>query len=226
MSLPNTLPLRAAPNWQQWWPDHAAAAVEDARTRLAAAVEAWELCDLCPLGDGEVAVVLAARTGGRDVVVKVNPRVAGHTDELDGEAAGLAYWAPTGAVVTLLRSRDDGATMLLERLRPGATLHDANEGEHATLQTLGELAARLHATGPPSTGKFAQLAESSLGRDLTAALRDQPEADELAQLLRPDTSDTLIHADLHSLNALQTDGAYKVIDPKPHLADRHADIWA
>ena len=217
--------MRAAGNWRRWWPDQASASLEDVRVRLAAAVEAWGLREVRPLGEGEVAVVLSARALGRDVVVKANPRVAGHTDELDGEAAGLAFWAPTGAVVPPLDSRDDGATMLMERVRPGVALRDANRSERATLAELGSLAGRLHAAGPPPAGKFLPLGASSLGHRLTAALEGQPEAAELADLLRPKQDDVLIHADLHSLNALQADGAFKAIDPKPHLGDRHADVF-
>lgn len=176
-------------------------------------------------GEGEVAVVLSARSSGRDVVVKLNPRVPGHTDELDGEAAGLAFWAPSGAVVAPLDSRDDGATMLLARIRPGVALRDAGMGESAILQELGSLAARLHSAGRPAGGEFLQLGESSLGRDLAAALEGQPEGFELGDLSAPTRDDVLIHADLHSLNALQADGAFKAIDPKPHLGDRHADIF-
>ncbi len=115
--------------------------------------------------------------------------------------------------------------MLLARLRPGVALRDARLGERAILEELGLLAARLHAAGRPPAGEFLRLGQSSLGRDLAVALEGQPEGDELDDLARPGHEDVLIHGDLHSLNALQADGAFKAIDPKPHLADRHADIF-
>lgn len=42
---------------------------------------------------------------------------------------------------------------------------------------------------------------------MTAALEGQPEADELAELLRPEVADSLVHGHLHSVNALQAGGA-------------------
>ena len=225
VSLPDLRAARALGNWREWWPDDAAATLDDVRARLAAAVEVWELRDLRLFGSGEVAVVLSARSRERDVVVKLNPRPRDDADEFTGEAAGLAFWAPTGAVVPPLDGRDDGATMLLARLRPGVALRDARLGESAILEQLGLLAARLHAAGRPPDGEFLRLADSSLGRDLAVALEGQSEGDELDELLRPGQQDVLIHADLHSLNALQADGAFKAIDPKPHLADPNADIF-
>ncbi len=46
VSLPDLHAARAVGNWREWWPDDAAAALDDVRARLAAAVEVWELGDL------------------------------------------------------------------------------------------------------------------------------------------------------------------------------------
>ena len=55
-------------------------------------------------------------------MLKLNPR--GHRDDrwVAGEGDALAFYEPTGAVAGLLGQRDDGFTLLLERLEPGTPL--------------------------------------------------------------------------------------------------------
>ena len=159
-----------------------------------------------------------------EVVLKVAPR--GHPDDfqLAREGDALAFWEPTGAVARLLGSRDDGFTLLMERLAPGTPLDRSGLGWEERLTVLGGLAARLHAPGGPA-GTFIPMAE--FARDWRRALAEQPEAlRELDDLVAPARDDVLVHADLHGGNALLHGREWRVIDPKGVRGDRHADIWA
>jgi hypothetical protein len=113
----------------------------DVSERFEAAVEHWRLRDPRPLDGGCVALVCAVE----GAVLKLNPR--GHRDDvqLAGEGAALAFWEPTAAVPRLLGSRDQGFTLLMERLEPGTPLNETGLGWEEQLEPLGELAARLRA---------------------------------------------------------------------------------
>jgi len=218
--------LTAFSNWRQWWPQQAADAITDARERLSAAIARWDLQDLTVLTGGEVAVTLAGRRGAQSVVLKVSPNVAGKTAQLADEAAGLKHWQRTGTAATVLAAADGGLTLLLERLTPGMTLRACALGEQDILTALGDVAWRLHGAGRADAPTFTHLSDSELGADMTLALAGHhEEAAELAELLARSPGDVLLHCDLHSLNVLKDADGYKVIDPKPHLGDRHADIF-
>jgi streptomycin 6-kinase len=148
-------------------------------------------------------------------VLKLNPR--GHRDDrwVAGEGDALAFYEPTGAVAGLLGQRDDGFTLLLERLEPGTPLDQTALSWEQRLDVLGELAARLHAQGKP--------------RDTFVSMRDfwaDWPGPELERLVASADYDVLVHADLHGGNVLLHDTEWRVIDPKGVRGDRHADIWA
>ncbi len=208
--------------WAGFWPDaDVRALAADVHARLATAVAAWELGPLEPLPGGHVALVVAAG----DAVLKLNPR--GHADaaELASEGAALVHWAPTGAVPRLLASRDDGFTLLLERLRPGTPLDDAELEWDERLAVTGALAARLHAAGPaPATLPHVS---GAYARGWREALAGEPaQLAELEALLTPRDDDVLLHADLHGGNALRAGDGWRAIDPHAVRGDRHADVWA
>jgi streptomycin 6-kinase len=161
---------------------------------------------------------------GRRVVLKVSPR--GHRDEaqLAGEGVALAFWEPTGAVAQLLGRRDEGLTLLMERLVPGTQLDETGLGWEEQLTLLGGLAAKLHAQAPPAGGLTSM---SDFVADCRGALAGEPALlGELEELVRPAADDVLVHADLHGGNALLHGSDWKVIDPKGVRGDRHADVWA
>ncbi|MDO8184362.1 aminoglycoside phosphotransferase family protein [Conexibacter sp. JD483] len=208
--------------WAGYWPSADTSAIAaDVDARLEAAVGAWDLAAPQPLPGGHVALVLVTGDG----VLKLNPR--GHADaaELAGEGAALAHWAPSGAVPRLLASRDDGFTLLLERLRPGTTLDAAGLSWDERLTATGALAARLHAAGaapdacPHISGAYARGWREALARD-PAALA------ELEALLAARDDDVLLHADLHGGNVLRAGDGWRAIDPHGVRGDRHADVWA
>jgi streptomycin 6-kinase len=198
--------------WKDYWPEaDPAELAADVMDRARAASAAWGLSPLEPLDGGMVALTCATTRAGRPVVLKVNPR--GHREErqLAGEGEALAFWRPTGAAAELLGSRDDGFTLLLERLEPGHTLDDAGLGPEERLTELGRLAARLHEAGPPPDS-FMGLSDFVPGWPVPPG--------EAAE------DERLVHLDLHGGNALRTDRGWKVIDPKGIRADRHTDVWA
>jgi streptomycin 6-kinase len=200
---------RLAGLWEGYWPDtDPAALAADVEHRLAAATGAWGLRSIEPLDGGVVALTCAATRNGHPVVLKLNPR--GHSDDaqLAREGDALAFWHPTGAAVELLDQRDDGFTLLLERLQPGHALETAGLDLEGRLAEIGRLVARLHTAGPPPRS-FVHVRDFAPSWEI-------PESGE----------EVLTHLDLHAGNALRTSEGWKVIDPKGVRADRHADVWA
>ncbi len=212
----------AESNWRAWWPSQADAIAADVRARLTAAVAAWRLTELEPLPGGQVALVFAVATPNRDAVLKLSARVAGETDALAREGSALELWAKAGIAPHVLASRDDGLTLLLERVRPGHDLRHADAAE--IVRTLGALCPRVHI--PVTPGQFKRLGAGSEAASWRRALAGTRELAELERLLTPSGDDRLLHLDLHWLNALRGPNGWLVIDPKPHVGDPHADVFA
>lgn len=209
--------------WRSYWPDSDPERMAaDVAARLDAAAADWSLSGLRVLGPGNAALVCAARCARGHVVVKVNPR--GHREDgrLALEGCALRFWAGTAAAAVPLDSRDDGLTLLLERLLPGDSLED--EDWEAALVTLGRLARRLHAAGDPGPS-FTALADY-MGDWRAALARGPGLLDELDGLLAAGAAPVLVHADLHPGNALLDGGSWRAIDPHAVRGDRHADVWA
>ncbi len=140
---------RVGSHWTRFWAGCDPVSAADAvRARLDAAVAEWDLDGVEVLAGGVVALVCGARRHGEPVVVKVHPRVAG-SEALRFEGDALTFWAHTGAVARLYDRRDDGFTVLLERLMPGRRLEAVGLGVVECLSHMGRLAARLHSAGPP-----------------------------------------------------------------------------
>lgn len=224
MPIPPRIPETVLRNWRAWWPDQVEAAAADARARVAGAVAAWELTDVTPLAGGEVAIVVAARSPRGDVVLKVNPRVRSESEIFATEARALAVWVRAGTAPRVHATRDDGLTLLLERLRPGTTLEATERDPERILAVLGSLGRRVHQPVPDT--EFCRLGAGTEAASWRAALAGTREGDELARLLEPAAGDRLLHIDLHCLNALRSGDDWAVIDPKPHLGDPHADVFA
>ena len=207
-----------AGHWRHWWPGRdVQAAAADVRRRLDEAVAAWGLEDVEPLPGGVVALVCAAG----DVVLKVNPIFPGG-ENIALEARALKRWAPSGAVVPVLDTRDGDFTVLLERLVPGTTLEAERRRPEETLEICGEIARRTAAVDAPRDG-FAHLrGERELLARWRAALGG--EAGALERLLAADDADTVVHGDLHARNVLRHGDGYRLIDPHAYVADRHSEI--
>jgi streptomycin 6-kinase len=200
---------RLAERWRGYWPaTDPAELAADIEVRLSAAISAWRLTAIEPLDGGVVALTCAAVRDRRPVVLKLNPRGTSDDAQLAGEGAALAFWRPTGAAAELLDQRDDGFTVLLERLQPGYPLEDAGIGLEDRLTEIGRLVARLHTAGPPPSS-FIHVGEFEPSWEIPAG-----------------NEEVLTHLDLHAGNALRTHDGWKAIDPKGVRADRHADVWA
>ena len=216
---------RLAISWRTYWPEAALDQLaDDVRERCAAALEAWGLREAQPLPGGFVALVCGVVTSnGRPAVLKVSPRGHDGTAQLAAETDALSFWQPSRAVPTLLGRRDDGLTVLMERVEPGWTLEAPGIPWAQRLLLLGGLAARLHALGRPPDG-FPGAAEYT--RSWGVSFAGRPELIALLdELTQPRDSDILIHADLHPGNVLRSGETWKAIDPHAVCADRHADIW-
>ena len=208
-------------NWRAWWPERFAQLRSQMLARVDSAVIAWSLERLELMHGGDIAIVCAARRDDRDVVLKVNPELPEETGVRD-EARGLAAWARSGAAVELLAQRDEGLTLLLERLRPATSLGLAVADPCERLRVLGTLARELHKVPPPA--EICHLRDSSEARDWLERLARDPEAKECAELLA-DERVALLHTDLHIDNTLYDGARWRVIDPKPHLGPPEADVF-
>lgn len=213
----------AAKHWPGIWGGcDAARAAADILARLHAATAAWDLSNVRIMKGGVVALVCCATSGGREVVVKLSPRVAG-SEPLVAEGEALALWQVTGGAVELHDRRDDGYTLKLDRLCPGTRLEDAGLGAEDMLRVCGEVARRLHSAGKVPDA-FPHLADDSGARWLRL-LQDEPGLQaELRGLLARGEDDVLIHGDLHGRNILRHRDHWRTIDPQPVRADRHAEI--
>ena len=213
----------AAKHWATMWGGgEAARAAGDILARLEVATEAWGLSDVHVMSGGMVALVCCATSGGRDVVVKLNPRVAG-SELLAAEGEALALWDEIGEVVKLHDRRDDGYTLQLERLCPGTRLEDTGLGAEDMLRACGEIARRLHDTDVVA-GAFPHLADVSGAGWLRMLEDDRALQAELRTLLIRREDDVLIHNDFHGRNILRDHDLWRTIDPQPVRADRHAEI--
>ena len=213
---------RLMSHWIRFWPGcDPVAAAEEARARLGTAAVEWELDGVKALVGGVVALVCSATRWGEPVVIKVHPRVAG-SEGLRFEGEALAFWADTGAVVGLHDRRDDGFTLLLERLVPGDLLEAAGLEIVDTLAELGRVAARLHAAGPPPA--VWDLPGPAPGRAALSAHPILRDAMDRLHDVDPRCDETLLHGDLHARNLLLHGDSWTVIDPHGQRGDRHAEV--
>jgi streptomycin 6-kinase len=96
---------------------------------------------------GNVALVMTAVRGHHEVVLKLNPGQNPDAAELQAEGGALSAWAGSSAAVQLLGCRDDGMTLLLERIQPGHTLDAERLVWDEKLELIGGLVRKLHAAG-------------------------------------------------------------------------------
>jgi streptomycin 6-kinase len=188
----------------------------------------WKL-RLGPPYRGEVSYVAPATiASGSDVVVKIN--FPSH--ESEHESAALRHWGGKGAVRLL---DDDVArrALLLERCSPGNTLWEARE--RVTTDVMGDVLTRLWETPAPA-GPFRTLVDAAgiwskhlraayerAGAPFEMSLLDDA-VEFMATARSTDSSDVVLHQDLHGGNVLRRGGDWVAIDPKPLVGERAFDL--
>jgi streptomycin 6-kinase len=213
-------------NWAQWfgsgWQDVRAATA--ARTQ--AAMERWELSDAEPFGSGGVGYVYRARLStGEAVVLKVEPAVTSSTP--DAVHRALVVWARAGLAPRVISTRDDGRTLLLELVEPGTQLGASARSAAQSFAVVADMARKLRgASRTPTDGRFPTISEHAEAEGWRGVLeRRHPEAVAELDALLALPAMTLIHNDLYQDNVLRAGDGWVVIDPKPVLADPHAECF-
>lgn len=215
-------------NWAEWFgPEWDAVRIATA-ARARAAMQEWGVVDARPFGSGGVGYVYRARLRTGDaVVLKVEPVTTAWTAGAADRA--LVVWARAGLAPRVLAARDDGRTLLLEPVTPGTELGDVTAGSvGASFPVIADVARRLrHADRTAADGPFPTIAAHAESDGWRRALtRRCPAAGaELEALLALPATD-LIHNDLYQDNVLRAGDDWVVIDPKPVLADPHAECFA
>ncbi|WP_123042186.1 aminoglycoside phosphotransferase family protein [Cohnella candidum] len=157
---------------------------------------------------------------GREAVLKL----CVPSKESRSEIAALRWFDGKGAV-RLLEAEPDEGILLMERVRPGLTLHTVRDEESA-VKAAAEVMAKLHGTAPAKTdslltvegwfGGYARLRDRFDGG--TGPLPEQSVrlAEERYEALRENpTPHYLLHGDLHHGNLLSADREpWLAIDPK------------
>lgn len=211
-------------NWKQWFPGDYEFILEDVQQRTLEAIERWNLTDLEPLSGGAVAYVFAATYDGSRIVLKVEPRTDKTSTSPTAEA--MRAWHSVTVGPQLFEHADNRYTLLMEHVSPGVPLHDSELPRSQELSIIATVARRLHqvdiSTLDESIVNLADHDETTGWRD---SLSTHPEfLDELETLLALPAT-TLIHNDFHRVNILNSGSDWLLIDPKPALADPHADCF-
>lgn len=192
--------------------------------------ERWKL-RVGPPYRGEVSYVAPATTASRsDVVIKIN--FPSH--ESEHESAALRHWGGRGAV-RLLDDDVERRALLLERCRPGNTLWE--ERERVATEAMGDVLTGLWETpAPASPFPFRSLVDAAgiWSEHLRAAYERAKAPFEMSLLddalgfmatVKPaDSSDVVLHQDLHGGNVLRREEYWVAIDPKPLVGERAFDL--
>lgn len=178
-------------------------------------------------------VTPALRQDGSEVVLKLG--VPHH--ESWSEHAALAFYAGVGCV-RLLEADPARATLLLERLRPGAILRPTAFENDETATAI--LADTMDALWRPAPDSHTMLTIGVWAQEM-AALRATfgggtgpfpphlvETAERLfAELLASSSPPVVLHGDLHHDNVLSApDGRWLAIDPKGVIGEREFEVYA
>jgi streptomycin 6-kinase len=191
---------------------------------VAECAEAWGLTLEEPYETPRSLVIPAG-----EVVLKLN---APSHDEATNEAAALECWDGRGAAKVVARDDARGA-FLLERCRPGTTLHDTDEDPVAVV--MGLLPALWVTPGEPHD--FLSIADEA--QSWSEEIAHYYEAGEhpfdpmllwlALDIFRtaPPDADELVNQDLHAWNILRAEREpWLVIDPKPAVGEREVGAVA
>ncbi len=209
----------------------------DIASRLEVCKRRWDLKGGRRLGGGFRRDVFAcSAAGGEQVVVKLTAT----PEEARLEAAALASWAQTEAVVRLIDADISYGALLLERIRPGTPLPGGDEP--GSVEVAAGLLARLHLAVHgeltfPALEDIYVRAESQARDDADfeqrasgeptrgAARLERLEMARAAAMKLCATTEraVLLHGDLLDKNLLRSGAGYVAIDPIPCIGDPCAD---
>jgi streptomycin 6-kinase len=214
-------------NWAQWFGSDWQAVRAATAARAQAAMEDWGLSDAQPFGGGGVGYVYRARLRTREaVVLKVEPAAPSWTPQAADRA--LVVWGRAGLAPRVIATRDDGRTLLLELVTPGTQLSAHAGSPDESFAVVADMARRLRGAERNTTdGPFPTISEHAAADGWRRVLeRSCPEAVAELDALLALPAATLIHNDLYQDNILRARSGWVVIDPKPVLADPHAECFA
>lgn len=182
------------------------------------AVARWHLKDLQPADKLSYNYVLFARSGDRDVVLKI-----GVPDrELTSEIHALRHFAGRGAA-RLIDSDSGRGMLVLQRLVPGEPLASLSNDAEAT-QIAAEVMLDLLRPAPADSDLI-QIADWCQGFKRYRAAQGGgtgpldkklfARAESLArEMLQEEHRPTLLHGDLHHGNVLSSGSRWAAVDPK------------
>ncbi len=210
---------RRGPDWAAW--------VEALPGRLRELLTEWELTRDGWMMHGFTALVVPVRTTtGRPAVLKIGFP----DDESEHEHLALQHWHGRGAV-ELLRADPHRRAILLERL---STEDLDATGDLDACEVVARLYPALHLPAPPQLRPLtayvdrwsAQLAGLPRSAPLPRRMVEQAISLSRDLVADPQSTGTLIHADLHYRNVLRRTGpggkqSWVAIDPKPVSGDPH-----
>jgi len=207
--------------------DWDAEAADLVRTML----ERWHLSAGEAFVGGEAAATLRVTTReGSPAVLKVGfPHV-----EATHEAVALEAWCAAGLAPAVLRQDPWTWSMLLEEVRPGASLSSIDSRE--ALDAAAGLLARLHATASPAgvptlehiMREYIAHARAAKAHDEAVSSRQVIDRglDEAERLLAETHGAVLLHGDFNPGNVLaRAGGSWVAIDPKPMIGDPAFDLF-
>jgi streptomycin 6-kinase len=213
-----------------------AAGAEDWLDRLPALVSSletdWSIAVGCPYGGGSEAFVAeATRADGTSAVLKV--LVPGAGNDPSNEAAVLLLAGGNGCPELYHFDANRGA-LLMERL--GRPMYEFGLPLPRRLEILCTTAARIWRPAPdcglPTGAEKARwLADFivKLWEELDHPCSEKAVDHALASARRRemahcDERAVLVHGDVHQLNALESDGGFRLVDPDGLLAEAEYDL--
>lgn len=167
-----------------------------------------------------------------DLVLKVGVPHRDFTTEMEA----LAIYGGRGINRLVEVDRELNA-MLLERLRPGTMLAQADVDRSEQVEIAGRIVRLLHETPPPPTHGLPHFKDWVEGaqrdaRNCADARRSQPYLElfprvlaMMERLMRPEEPQILLHGDLHHWNILDdADRGWMAIDPKGVIGASCLDV--
>jgi streptomycin 6-kinase len=196
-------------------------------SKLAGSAERWGLGLSEPYPDSYVSIVVPAKRGSEDLVVKIQfPDL-----ESEAEALALETWNGNGAV-RLIDHDQERHALLLERCVPGH--HLSTRDADTALDIVVDLLPRLWVPAGDGFRSLATEAErwidnlpeewEQAGRPFERALLDAA-TETLADLAASQGKQVLLHQDLHGHNILAAQREpWLAIDPKPLVGERELGL--